>query len=209
MPRLPDVTGVARLDFKWSDTVGSFGSRIFVQAGSAGWNTADAVEAATQVEALYASVMPITICETYALTEVTATDLSSDTGATGSWFGSEPGSITGGYLPANVTADMSIHIADRYRGGHPLTHWPPPGPASLMNARELSAAALAVSNPAYEDFFTGLNEITVDTFPPFRWVVLRGYRPGVLPEAVTQSPVVSVSARQYVGTMRRRARSLR
>lgn len=209
MAPLPTVSGVARVSFTWSDGISTFGSRIFISTADPGASSDDMTSLADQVEALYADTINPQVSEAFTLQSVEAVDLTSDTGNDGFWIGSLAGGRAGGECPSNVSQDLRLHIAPRYRGGHPVVHFPPSISGDLSSPRQWDDAWVTAFNAAGADFLTGINELTIGSFPPCTWMVLRGYRPGALPEAVTPWPVLATALRPYVGTMRRRARSLR
>jgi hypothetical protein len=189
--------------------VSTFGSRIFYSYGPSTPTTGDFETASATVAGFWhADLAPYTH-EDYSLVEVTMTDLTSTDGATGSWHGSNPGLSAGGAVPSNVTMDLDLSIASRYRGGHPVLHHPAPQSANLATPRTWNSSILTDFNTGAGDFLSDLNTTSLIGDVDGTWVVLRGYRPGALPEAVTIWPVLSIQPRQYVGTMRRRARSLR
>jgi hypothetical protein len=209
MAVLPDVVGVARCSLTWSDGVSDFGSRIFTGGIDPDITSADLVTLATQISDAYGANFPPWVAESFSLVEVEAMNLTSPESAVGFWRGSIPGTDSSNPLPSNVSMDLDLEIGVRYRGGHPVTHLPPSSSGNLGTARAWNDALVTAMDTAGEDFRTAVNAITPGTGPPVTWLVLRGYRSGALPEAVTQWPVLSVGLRKYLGTMRRRVRSLR
>lgn len=209
MAPLPTVLAVCRVDFEWSDGISTFGSRNFVATGDPdpGVDSLNTL-ASGMSDAMGGSIMPL-VSSGFTLIGVTATDLSSDSGNEGHWGGSVAGGDSEPALPSNVAIDLRLRIAPRYRGGHPVMHLPPSSADHLSSRRQWSAAFVTSMNDAGADYLAAVNDITAEGFTGVNWIVLRGYRPGALPEAVTQDPVLSTDTRQYVGTMRRRARSLR
>lgn len=209
MAVLPDVVGVTRCSFVWSDGVADFGSRIFVGGTDPDIDSDDLTTLATQISAAYGDNFPMWVGTDFTLVEVEAMNLTSPTSAVGYWRGSIPGIDDGVSLPSNISMDGQLEIGVRYRGGHPVIHLPPSSSGNLGTARAWSDALVTAIDTSLTDFRTAINEITPGTGPPVTWIVLRGYRSGATPEAVTQWPVLSAGLRKYVGTMRRRARSLR
>jgi hypothetical protein len=164
---------------------------------------------ASSVETAYEDNLNDNVSADYTLTQVEAQDLTSSTALAGYWRGSLAGGGSGEALPANVSADAQLHIAPRYRGGHPVLHLPPPPASQLGGARQFASTFVTAQNAALADFYAQINSITGEGSESMVWIVLRGYRPGAMPEAVSLWPVLATEARQYVGTMRRRARALR
>lgn len=209
MAPLPDVPGVVRCGFTWSDNVSTFGSRIYVKQLTGGQSVADLEELATGLSAAWEARLNQTTASAYALVQVECTDLTTITGNTGFWTGDIAGILPGDELPSNTSVDLQLKIAPRYRGGHPVMHLPPPDTGRLQSPREWSVAYQGSVNTEGASFLSDVNAISIGADGDVVWVVLRGYRPGALPEAVEVDVVQRTACRAYVGTMRRRARALR
>jgi hypothetical protein len=151
---------------------------------------------------------PVT-SQDYYLVKVKCTDLTSTTSPEGQWTGSEQGGIGGDPVPSNVTADMDLAIDSRYRGGHPVQHCPGGSSSDLGTPRQWSDDFKTSFDTAATNELNAINGISDFGGGTLSWVVLRGYRPGAMTSDVEAYPVQSVELRTYVGTMRRRARSLR
>ena len=209
MAPLPAVPNALRVELGYYDGVSNFGSRFFLIAVPGGGTAGDDVALAGEIKGLWADNMAAVISEDYALTSVKVIDLTSDTSPEGEWTGSETGSISSDALPSNVSADMDIYINSRYRGGHPVMHFPPATAAQLSTPRAWTDEYKTDFDTASANFLAAVNGISDYGGGSVEWVVLRGYRPGAMTSDVHAYAAVSVTLRKYVGTMRRRARSLR
>lgn len=126
MPKLPDVSHVlrARLFFTIAGKEEQ-GVRTFWRwTGTAPSATALATLAHKLYTALVTAGIAGAMHESRNFTGVQLEDLTSTTGATGSFNGTTPGTLTGGGLPNEVCFVCSYEIPRRYRGGHPRTYLP-------------------------------------------------------------------------------------
>lgn len=125
MPPLPDVSQVLKLEYDFSIWEDLFARcrQFWIYDGA---NPTDAqlnTFAATVFASVNTHLCPL------AGTHVTFTrlgviDLTSSTAAIGEATGSHPGTRGTTVLTADVCALQSLHVARRYRGGHPRTYWP-------------------------------------------------------------------------------------
>src|SRR5215467_12594453 len=94
------------------------------------------------------------------LTQVVIQDISSETGSAGVNTTSNPGTVAGTPLPANVAHVVSWKIARRYRGGHPRTYLPGV-PGSVTNdARTLADTHVAAVLADARAWLAGINGLT-------------------------------------------------
>lgn len=84
-----------------------------------------------------------------AVSRVTATDLSSSSGAQGETTDTQTGTRTGGVVPASSAVLISKHIARRYRGGHPRSYIMAGTTTDLDSPREWTAALTVAVDGAY------------------------------------------------------------
>lgn len=208
MAPYPDVVGVIRWDMTWGDGISEFGSRVFLGGQLPGADVGGLTDLCNALNTLMVDNIVPLITQAVSFIGSTCTDLSSATGARATANVNVEGGSLGDPCSVNVCMDANASIPIRYRGGHPLTHFPPSSAHDLGGARQWSATTLGVWNTALADLLTGVNGTNFESGPDCIWTVLRGYRAGAAPEAVHPYPVTSLHARQYVGTMRRRARSL-
>lgn len=123
MVALPPVPGTAKIVIKQSLAgVNVFNvMHAFTSSGQPA-TANDLTNLATAIRASWvANVIPLQVAQ-LALTDVTCTDLSSDTGPEATITGNTPGTAAATALPANVAICWSWKISRRYRGGHPRTY---------------------------------------------------------------------------------------
>lgn len=140
MPALPDVPEVVRFTLKQTLSLDTDCiNRFFVSysgtpptdTGMDTWTSAVATSWATNLEPLAG--------EGVILTEVLGEDLTSDTSAVGQTFTSDTGT-RGAVIAAGVAAVLQLHIARRYRGGHPRLYLPFGIPSDMEFAQSWTSA---------------------------------------------------------------------
>jgi hypothetical protein len=123
MPPLPSPGSVLRVEFETGgDASQPAGSRFYLQYSSGPPDTADLNTLASAVSAAWGTHIAPRVANTEKLESVTITDLSSDTGAVGTWEGTVDGTNSGAPLIASAAALVNHVIARRYRGGRPRTY---------------------------------------------------------------------------------------
>jgi hypothetical protein len=208
MAPLPDVVGVLRWDIRWGDGISTFGSRVFLGAQLPGASVDALTDGCNALNTIITDDIISLIGDDFTFVGSSLTDLSSVTGATATVDVNTPCTGGGGSMSSNVSMNANAVIPDRYRGGHPLTHFPPAPAADLVNPRQWSAGTLTTWTTHLDSLLSDVNAANIEGGPDFVWTVLRGYRAGATPEEVVPYAVSSLHPRQYVGTIRRRARSL-
>lgn len=148
MPALPSPGAVLRIEFTVGDNASiEAGSRIFVAYTGGPPNTTDLNTLATDVANAWETDLAPSVTTDESLHGVTIRDLSSDTGAVGTWAGTKAGGASGTPLTANVCVVVNHAIARSYRGGRPRTYVRMGNSASLTGTNEWS-------NTAQGDFLT-------------------------------------------------------
>lgn len=123
MPALPSPGNVLRIEFKTGDNASiEAGSRFYIAYTGGPPNTTDLNTLASDVAGFLNTYFGNLLQNTESWHGVTITDLSSSTGAVGTWTGTNTGSNSGGPLPASICAIINHQINRRYRGGKPRTY---------------------------------------------------------------------------------------
>lgn len=125
MPPLPPVTDPAciKCSVRIADDASiDAGSRFFLSYTSAAPSSGDLATLATGVATAWSTDMAPYTNNNEHLVSVVCQDLSSDTGAEGSWTGSEAGSLDGDQLTSGVCVVFNHQISRKYRGGRPRTY---------------------------------------------------------------------------------------
>lgn len=148
------------------------------------------------------------------LTQVTVTDLTSDSAGEGVWVGNDPGTRGDDSIPANAAVLISYPAATRYKGGHPRTYLYWGGNADLDGAAEWSTLFTAEAQAHWQAFLTELVGFTTGgtTLSAFGFVRYRGkYLPnGGAPHYYLDAPfftavtIANATAHQEMASQRRR-----
>lgn len=157
MPPLPVPGDILKVDCNLALFSGlSALSRYFI-AYSGG--APDAAELVTFTAALNtawnANLKALCSSEVY-LVSHEATDLSSDTGASGLTPDSIQGTRAGEALPADASALVSFEIARRYRGGHPRGYWPFGVGADLLSTNTWESASVTAFLDGLSGYFAAV-----------------------------------------------------
>lgn len=202
----PVINDTACIALNYTDGIGTFGSRFYVAGPLPSSSDSDYLAVAGAIGSAWASHMAGVTHSTYALQSVGIRTMESlkspfQTNTTG-WDGSGSGDP----LSSNCTGDISFQVSYRYRGGHPLIHLPGVTFQELENQREWSSSALVARLDAWEAFIAAViaafeSEISITVEHA---AVLSPSATGS--GAYTSVPVNAYTARQQVGSMRRRAR---
>lgn len=145
MPPLPDVSHVlrARLFFTLNGKPEQGVRQFYRWTGTTPTPTA----LATLAHKLYTAFVGETIAGAMYTSNkfvgVQLEDLTSTTGATGSFAGTTDGTLTGEPVPVDACFVSSFEIPRRYRGGHPRSYWPFGYAGNLTSEQEWSTAAVA------------------------------------------------------------------
>jgi hypothetical protein len=88
------------------------------------------------------------------LVEIIAEDLSSSSGASGTWSGSDAGDRGGTTPTASVSALMNFTIARRYRGGKPRVYLPFGNTGDIASPQSWGGSFVTAMNTAWASFIT-------------------------------------------------------
>lgn len=225
MPALPNVPGVIRTHIILGDeTQGQAGSRFFIQYTGGPPSSADMVALATSVSAAFGSHLAPLYASPNAVGDITCEDLSSSTGAVGTFASSVTGSRSGTELPANCTAQIAFQISRRYRGGKPRIYLPLGVEGDLNDKASWDNTFIGLVNAGWSAFMveilatSGLgislvNHVNVSYYsgpntstPPWRGPGFK-YPPKLRTTPVIDQ-IVSHSLSPKIGSQRRRLSSL-
>jgi hypothetical protein len=209
----------ARLDYTESDNFLG-GSRFFLTYTGSAPTGANLNTLAGDIEAAWVSHLAPLVNEDFTLSEIDCLDLSSDTGASGYWSGSEAGSRSGAVIPANCCTNIEFDIARRYRGGKPRMYLPAGVQGDLEDVGHWSGSFITAVNSGIGAFFSELEGLSIGAMgtlahanisfyhgvntssPPWRGP---GYKyPPKYRDTVLIDPVASYATKGVVGSQRRR-----
>lgn len=110
------------------------------------------------------------------LNEVDVLDIATDSGLSGQWTGSTPGSGGGTTEPWQCAVNVEYGIARRYRGGKPRTYLPPLPEGNRADAAHWSSAAIAAVNSGITNTFTAIQALSVGAVGALSHVNLSYYK---------------------------------
>jgi hypothetical protein len=192
----------------------------FTYSGSAP-TAANLTAVAGSVEATVNSeVMPL-VHNSWALNQVTCTDLTSDTSPTGEVIAGGAGALTGARLPGSTCLVVSKTTGRRFRGGHSRVYIPAGDATKLTSDAEWDPTFAAEVQAAWEDsegaalsgawsgagaitfvmasFYSGFTNVAYGTPTKYRRVPTG--------RATAEFfPVLTYAGKTAVGTQRRRIR---
>lgn len=152
MPKLPDVPQVLQFKYRWTvglDTT-CFTTLHFHYTGTPPSNS-DCIQLATHAANAVLSGVHSQQGPWVTLTQITCTDLSSDSSGTGVHPVSSTGTAVGGQLPASACVLMNYLIQRRYRGGKPRTYWPMGTDTDLQDPQTWKTASVTAFQNAIQD----------------------------------------------------------
>lgn len=164
-----------RLDYTQTDGFAG-GNRIYVSYGGSSPTGANCIAIADAVEAAWLANIAQQTSSEWALTEVDVLDISSLTGLSGQWSGSEAGTVGNDAPPASVAYNVEFDIARRYRGGKPRIFWPPGASSFLADAGHWDSGTVTTVNTNTAAFFTAVEAIDVGAVGSLTHVNLSYYK---------------------------------
>lgn len=220
MPPLPDVPGVVKLAFIFSDGINTdIVSRFYVSYAGSAPSSGQLNTFCTAGHGAFVAQLIGDLNQVYTLGRVHAIDLSSPTGAEGDDATSTAGTATDPELTSDVAVVTSYEIARRYRGGHPRGYWPLGQSSDLSTPQTWTDAFVSGVQSDFEDFMNTvlaaawsgggpLGHVNVSYFSGFTVVTSPTTHRARNVPTVRATPVVdavsSIVVRKHVGTQRRR-----
>jgi hypothetical protein len=206
-----------RLEYTNSDQ-SLAGSRFYLSYAGSAPTPGNCTTIAGDIEAAWVAGPLAMIHTDWALTEIDVLDITTLTGSSGQWTGSESGTFEGQAYPASIATNVEFGIARRYRGGKPRMFWPPPGGDALLDAGHWTSTFLTQAATNNATFWTDVQAIDVGTVGTLTHVNLSYYsgfknitnssgRTRAVPqyrEAALLDTVESYAVKAEVGSQRRR-----
>jgi hypothetical protein len=152
------------------------GSRFYLAYAGAAPTPGNCSSIAEGIEAAWVAGPLAMIHTDWALTEVDVLDITTDTGASGQWTGSEAGTYAGSIIPASAATNVEFDIARRYRGGKPRMFWPPPSSSALLDAGHWTTAFLTQAASNNATFWNDVTAIDVGAVGALTHVNLSYYK---------------------------------
>ena len=164
-----------RLDYTNSDQYLG-GNRFFLSYSGAAPTAGNCATIAADIEAAWVANLAALIHDSWGLVEVDVLDITTDSGASGQWTGTETGTISTTAVPASAATNIEFGIARRYRGGKPRIFLPPPSTAEMLDAGHWNGSFTALAHTQVVDFFTAVEAIDVGSVGTLAHVNLSYYK---------------------------------
>lgn len=210
-----------RLDYTNSDA-SEAGSRFYLSYSNSPPTAGNCATLASDIEAAWASHLAPVVNQNWNLTEIDVLDIATDSGSSGQWTGTSPGTETSSYNAANVATNIEFGIARRYRGGKPRMFLPPAGIGELTTAGRWTEAFVGDVNTGVAAFFTEIEALSIGAVGTLAHVNLSYYngftnvtnssgRTRAAPKYRTPNAILDTvngySCKAVVGSQRRRRTS--
>jgi len=157
LPELPSPGAVLRVEFKIADGASiEAGSRFFLSYTGGPPSGADLNTLAAAVASQFTTHLAAIVSTAETLTDVIITDLSSDTGAIGTWTGTNDGTRSGTQNIANAAATVNHAVSRRYRGGRPRTYLRCGTESDLSGTNEWTSGARTAFLEAWEAWIAAI-----------------------------------------------------
>jgi hypothetical protein len=218
-PPLPETNCVrVRLDYTIAEGTEA-GSRFYVSYNGSAPSSATLNTLASDIATAWNANIAAVVGELSTLTEIDILDISTLTGASGSWTGSHAGTMSGDNLPIQCASNVEYDIARRYRGGKPRMFIPPPDISAMVGENKWSAGHVANLNTAVSGFMAAiaalspgsmgvLAHVNVSYYQGFTNVTNSSGRTRAAPKYRTPTalvePVTGYAAKATIGSQRRR-----
>jgi hypothetical protein len=143
VPALPAVAHVIRIDYDFAYASNPHARcREFWFYTGTGATSTELATLAGSIGTQWGAIMKDHFNAEVTLETITITDLSSSTSPVGVGAIGIAGTRAGGAQPADVAVLESLHVARRYRGGHPRIYWPAFDNSDVLDALHWLAASV-------------------------------------------------------------------
>lgn len=161
MPELPSPGPYIKVQLVWDIGPNNTGMNVlhYFYSGARP-NATDCTSLATRAAAGFTTAVGALFHTATILKQVVVTDMQGNDGAQGSWTGSHPGTDIQAFVPAGSAILMSLHVAARYRGGHPRVYWPPGTSGSMASTTAWSTTFISSAQTALSAFLNNLQNFT-------------------------------------------------
>jgi len=220
VPLPPNPTLRVRLIYSGVN-VDSIGSRFFLTYAGPAPSAATLNTLAGDIAAAYGTHLQSGVSDAYSLSEIDILDISSETGASGTWSGDLVGGDSSNAGVVQSAVNVEFTIARRYRGGKPRMFFPPPGSDSILNTVQWTAAFVSDWNTAVAEFMaevlaltpgglTALTHVNLSYYQGFTNVTNSSGRTRAAPKYRTtplQDTITGYVTKPIMGSQRRRRTS--
>jgi hypothetical protein len=194
------------------------GSRFFLSYAGSAPSGANCTALASSIAAAWSTHLAASVSNGVALKEVDVLDIATDSGLSGQWTGSEPGTDISGDLPSQVAGNVEFQISRRYRGGKPRMFMPGPSSDAQLDVGHFNAGYINSLNSAMTAFMAEIAALDIGSMGALAHVNLSYYksftnitnssgRERAVPtyrSAALVEPIVGYSTKALMGSQKRR-----
>jgi hypothetical protein len=137
------------------------GSRFYLSYTGSAPTAGNLNTLAIDIATIWSTTLALLTTADWHLVEVDVLDITTLSGASGLWNGTEPGTISGTALPDQVATNIEFKIARRYRGGKPRMYVPPATNGQLANLNTWDATFVTDINTQASNFFSQIEALSV------------------------------------------------
>jgi hypothetical protein len=168
---------VLKCALKYNQADGSeAGSRFYLGYTGSAPSSATLDTVAGDIKTAFVTNLLGAINSTFTLVEIDLLDITTETGASGSWTGTEEGGDTTSPVAAQVATSVEFDIARRYRGGKPRMFLPPPGSSEVADPAHWTDGFVSGTNTNMAAFMTEIGAISVGGLSDLTHVSLSYYK---------------------------------
>jgi hypothetical protein len=201
--------------------VGEGGNRFYLSYSGSAPSGANCSSLATSIAGFWVTDLAPVVNPAFTLNEVDVLDITTNSGLSGQWTGSDAGARIGTPLPVQCSTNVEFGIARRYRGGKPRMYLPPANDADKANEASWTAGFITAVNSGVLAFFTAIHGLSVGSMGTLQHVNLSYYKgftnvtnssgreravPTYRPTALLDQ-VVGYSGKTIIGSQKRRRTS--
>lgn len=176
---LPDIPCV-RVRVIWNEgAVGEGGVRFYLSYSGSAPTGANCTTLAGDIAAQVETNLCPQFTGNYTVNEVDVLDIGTDSGLSGQWTGSHPGTFTsasGQNMPDSVAMNVEFGIGRRYRGGKPRMFLPPADTSALSDASTWAGSHVSGVSSAVAAFFAALEALSIGAMGTLQHVNLSYYK---------------------------------
>lgn len=134
----------------------------------------------------------------------TVTDISSGSGLQGVGGAAQGGSLSGSYNSAQTAMVLNHHIARRYRGGKPRSYLPVGNQGDLSTPGQWGSSFVTSITTKWANFITSCLAASSGGVSVSSFVSISYFHAGAVRSTPVVDPILQSTARQTVGSQRRR-----
>jgi hypothetical protein len=164
-----------RLDYVNSDD-SLASSRFFLSYAGAAPSAATLDTLASDVSAAWGTHIAPNVGSVWTLAGVDIVDITTESGAFGTWGGSIAGGAGGTQLPSQVAVNVEFNLQVRYRGGKPRIFFPAPETSDQQDSANWSNTFVTGMGSAVTAFFAEIEALSLGSIGALAHVDISYYQ---------------------------------